>query len=65
MSQNQASTREVDFYRKLRKTVKVWAGGENSRAARYSEYILAAPDLFMLMANLSRDERVGRTETAQ
>jgi uncharacterized membrane protein YkvA (DUF1232 family) len=65
MSESNASAREVEFYRKLRKTVKIWAGGDRSKTSRYAEYVLAAPDLFMLMASLSRDERVSRTDRAK
>jgi uncharacterized membrane protein YkvA (DUF1232 family) len=65
MDGSNASSRETEFYRKLRKTVKIWAGGEKSRASRYADFILAAPDLFMLLANLSRDERVNRKDRAK
>jgi uncharacterized membrane protein YkvA (DUF1232 family) len=65
MSESNAAAREVDFYRKLRKTVKIWAGGDKGRASRYADYVLAAPDLFMLMANLARDERVSRQDRAK
>jgi uncharacterized membrane protein YkvA (DUF1232 family) len=58
MSENKATAREVEFYNRLRKTVKIWAGGEGSTSSRYADYILAAPDLFMLTVSLSRDERV-------
>ena len=58
MTESKATAREVEYYNKLRKTVKVWAGGEGSTTSRYAEYILAAPDLFMLTVGLSRDERV-------
>ena len=55
-------SKEMRFYYKLRKTVKVWAGGEKSKANEYADYILAGPDLFMLLVRLSRDERVSRTD---
>ncbi len=60
MSKNESN--EMRFYYKLRKTVKVWAGGEKSKANEYADYILAGPDLFMLLVRLSRDERVRRTD---
>lgn len=62
MSESEASTKEQQFYSKLRKTVRIWAGGEKSKASRYADFVLAAPDLFMLLAELSRDERVSRTD---
>ena len=58
-------TRDAEFYRKLRKTVKIWAGGEQSRANQYLDFILAGPDLFMLLSRLSRDERVSRENRAK
>jgi uncharacterized membrane protein YkvA (DUF1232 family) len=60
MSENEASSKETQFYNKLRKTVKIWAGGEKSKTNQYADYILAAPDLFMLLVRLSRDERVSQ-----
>ncbi len=65
MSQSEASAREAEFYHKLRRTVKIWAGGEQSKTNRYSDFILAGPDLFMLLARLSRDERVSRRDRAK
>lgn len=52
---------ETQFYHKLRRTVKLWAGGDSSRASRYADFVLAGPDLFMLLARLSRDDRVSST----
>jgi uncharacterized membrane protein YkvA (DUF1232 family) len=65
MSDSQASAKERQFYHKLRKTVTIWAGGEKSRANRYADYILAAPDLFMLLVNLSRDGRIDNAYRAK
>jgi uncharacterized membrane protein YkvA (DUF1232 family) len=65
MSKDQRSSREEEFYRRLRKTVKVWAGGENARANRYADLILAGPDLFVLLTRLSRDSRVPQDERAR
>ena len=56
-----SQSKETQFYYKLRKTVKIWAGGEQSRANKYADFILAGPDLFMLLVRLSRDDRVSRT----
>jgi uncharacterized membrane protein YkvA (DUF1232 family) len=65
MSESGPSTVEAKFYHKLRRTVKIWAGGEKSRANQYSDLILAGPDLFMLLVRLSRDDRVGRRDRAK
>jgi uncharacterized membrane protein YkvA (DUF1232 family) len=55
-----SESKETQYYSKLRKTVTVWAGGEKSKANRYTDLILAGPDLFMLLVRLSRDDRVSR-----
>jgi uncharacterized membrane protein YkvA (DUF1232 family) len=60
MKAREASSEETQFYHKLRKTVKIWAGGEKSQASRYADFILAGPDLFMLLVRLSRDGRVSQ-----
>jgi uncharacterized membrane protein YkvA (DUF1232 family) len=65
MGAGKGSSKEAQFYHKLRKTVRIWAGGKESRANRYADYILAAPDLFMLMVDLSRDSRVNSTNRAK
>jgi uncharacterized membrane protein YkvA (DUF1232 family) len=58
MSRRRASPAEMQFYHKLRSTIKLWAGGEKSRANRYASFILAGPDLFMLLLRLAQDDRV-------
>lgn len=65
MAKDTAGTGQSKYYRRLRRTVRIWAGGEQSRANQYAEYILASPDLFMLMVRLSRDDRVSRTNRAK
>lgn len=65
MGDSQVSSLETQFYHKLRKTVRIWAGGEKSRANRFADYILAGPDLFMLMVRLSRDERVSHEDKSK
>ncbi len=59
------SEREARFYHKLRKTVRIWAGGEGSQSNRYADFILAGPDLFMLLVRLSQDDRVSETDKAK
>lgn len=51
-------SRERQFYRRLRKTVEIWAGGEKGSRSQFADLILAGPDLFMLLVRLSRDDRV-------
>ncbi|MFN2290314.1 MAG: YkvA family protein [Anaerolineae bacterium] len=65
MSNDQHSSREDEFYRRLRKTVKVWAGGDKARANRYANLILAGPDLFVLLTRLARDSRVPQEDRAR
>ena len=62
MSSGEESSREDEFYYKLRKTVKIWAGGDKSQANRYADYILIGPDLFMLMNRLVQDERLSQRD---
>jgi uncharacterized membrane protein YkvA (DUF1232 family) len=65
MSKKSGGSGEMQFYHKLRKTVKIWAGGEKGRANRYADFILAGPDLFMLLVRLSQDDRISRTDKAK
>ena len=65
MSASEPSSRETEFYHKLRRTVKIWAGGDKSRTSQYADFIMAGPDLFMLLARLSRDDRVSRRNRAE
>jgi uncharacterized membrane protein YkvA (DUF1232 family) len=60
-----SESKENQFYHRLRRTVKIWAGGEQSRTNEFADFILAGPDLFMLLVRLSRDERVGRNDKAK
>jgi uncharacterized membrane protein YkvA (DUF1232 family) len=65
MSKSEAPPADMQFYRKLRKTIKIWIGEERSRASRYADYILAGPDLFVLMVRLARDDRVSSADKAR
>jgi uncharacterized membrane protein YkvA (DUF1232 family) len=49
--------RERKFYRRLRDRVKGWAD-RRSIPDRRMEYLLAAPDLFVLLSRLALDRRV-------
>ena len=61
MANSKPGLSEERFYSKLRRTVKIWAGGEQSKSNKWSDYILASPDLFMLMVRLAQDDRVSQT----
>jgi uncharacterized membrane protein YkvA (DUF1232 family) len=65
MSADKSASKETQFYHKLRRTVKIWAGGPKSKANRYADYILAGPDLFMLLVRLARDDRVSQGDKAK
>ena len=60
-----SASKETRYYRRLRRTVRIWAGGEQSQANRYADYILASPDLFMLLVRLTQDDRVSRAHKSK
>jgi len=47
-----------DFYRKIRKDVKVWVNDNLDNENKWVDYILAAPDLFHLLCKLSADSEI-------
>ncbi len=49
---------ESEFYIKIRKDVKHWLINHADKENNWSEYVLAAPDLFHLLYKLSIDKRV-------
>lgn len=51
------SRKEAGFYRSLREKVKRWGEERNLDPAKL-EYLLAAPDLFVLLSRLVTDPRV-------
>ncbi|HEY65116.1 MAG TPA: DUF1232 domain-containing protein [Caldilineae bacterium] len=51
------SRKEANFYRSLREKVKRWGEERNLDPAKM-EYLLAAPDLFVLLSRLVTDPRV-------
>jgi uncharacterized membrane protein YkvA (DUF1232 family) len=65
MPQNRPDAEKMQFYQKLRRTVKIWAGGEQSKANRYADFILASPDLFMLLLRLYQDDRIDRRQRSK
>ena len=50
--------KQQDFYKKLRNDVKSWLSKNLDKENKWSDYILAAPDLFHLLCKLSVDEDV-------
>ena len=50
--------RQSDFYQKIRNDVKVWLHNNADKNDQWSEYLLAAPDLFHLLYKLSVDKDV-------
>ena len=50
--------KQVDFYQKLRNEVKQWLNKNLDAENKWSDYVLAAPDLFHLLCKLSVDKEV-------
>ncbi|MGD8307711.1 MAG: DUF1232 domain-containing protein, partial [Ignavibacteria bacterium] len=50
--------KQTDFYNKLRKDVKQWVVENLDKENKWSDYVLAAPDLFHLLCKLSVDNEV-------
>jgi uncharacterized membrane protein YkvA (DUF1232 family) len=46
-----------DFYQRLRERIRSRMGNDGKKG-RFSEYLMAAPDLFHLLVKLLRDEKV-------
>lgn len=49
---------QQDFYKELRKNVKTWINKNLDTENKWSDYVLAAPDLFHLLCKLSVDKDV-------
>jgi uncharacterized membrane protein YkvA (DUF1232 family) len=64
MGESEVTSEERQFYRNLRRTIKLWAGGDKSRGSRYADFVLAGPDLFMLLVRLAQDDRVSDADKA-
>lgn len=54
-----------DFYQKLRKKIRNWTQSKEGKTNKWSEYIMAAPDLFHLLVKLSLDKEVPVKEKAK
>ena len=51
-------TKQQDFYQKLRKDVKSWISKNLDKENKWTDYVLATPDLFHLLCKLSVDKDV-------
>jgi uncharacterized membrane protein YkvA (DUF1232 family) len=49
---------QQDFFQKIRKDVKQWVTENLDKENKWSDYVLAAPDLFHLLCKLSVDKDV-------
>jgi uncharacterized membrane protein YkvA (DUF1232 family) len=56
--ENQLDPKQQDFYKKLRNDVKSWLSKNLDTENKWSDYVLAAPDLFHLLCKLSADNDV-------
>ena len=54
-----------DFYHELRGKFKAWIQSDEGKDHKWSEYLLAAPDLFHLLCKLSIDKDVPIKEKAK
>ena len=50
--------RNVDFYQKIRTSIRKWENKSEGRKNKWLEYILLAPDLFHLLTKLVIDKAV-------
>jgi len=50
--------KQQDFYKKLRADVKSWLSKNLDTESKWSDYVLAAPDLFHLLCKLSVDNDI-------
>jgi uncharacterized membrane protein YkvA (DUF1232 family) len=56
--ENYLHTKQQDFYQKLRKDVKNWISKNLDKENKWTDYVLAAPDIFHLLCKLSVDKDV-------
>ena len=50
--------KQQDYYKKLRRDVKIWISKNLDKENKWTDYVLAAPDLFHLLCKLSVDKEV-------
>lgn len=54
-----------DYYKRLRRQISEWLDSEDGKTHQWSEYLLAAPDLFHLLWKLSTDPEVPASDKAK
>jgi len=54
--------KQLDFYKKIRKDVKVWANDNLDKENKWVDYVLAAPDLFHLLCKLTADSQIPKNK---
>jgi uncharacterized membrane protein YkvA (DUF1232 family) len=54
--------KQLDFYKKIRKDVKVWANDNLDKENKWVDYVLAAPDLFHLLCKLTTDSEIPKNK---
>ena len=59
------TSQNPDFYHDLRAKFKTWIHSDEGKNHKWSEYLLAAPDLFHLLCKLSIDKDVPIKEKAK
>ncbi len=59
------ASQNPDFYHDLRAKFKTWIHSDEGKNHKWSEYLLAAPDLFHLLCKLSIDKDVPIKEKAK
>ena len=59
------ATQEKDFYQKLRVKIEKWLGTKEGKTHKYSEYIMAVPDLFHLLTKLMFDKGISAKDKAK
>ncbi len=55
----------IDFYQKIRKKLVNWYDSPEGKKFKFTEFLLAAPDLFYLLCKLSFDPHVPSKEKAK
>lgn len=59
------TTKNDDFYQKLRQQFKKWLSTKEGKTNKYAEYLMFAPDFFHLLVKLAMDPDVPASEKAK
>jgi uncharacterized membrane protein YkvA (DUF1232 family) len=62
--QNTQLDHQLDFYQQMRDSIRIWLKGKGVNY-QFTEYLLAAPDLFHLLCKLAVDKEVPASEKAK